>query len=102
MISTQDINLYANKTFEAIQLVFHKHPSLIDFMFEKNRKRLSDFPENLLKKAIAYSSGEYILIQVALDLWSGSGNVNLYDLLTTLDKENFKNVLNALILLRKI
>jgi hypothetical protein len=90
------------KMFAAISISLKKHPHLINYLFEKHRPRLSDAAENILEASFALSSGENLLIQIALDMWSGSGGTNIYDMLTVLDDQNFVNVLSALLTLRQM
>lgn len=101
-MNTENKKTYEQKLLESIYLVCKKHPQLVNFTFNKTKTRLSDQPQNILREAFAFSSGEYVLVQVMLDLWSGSGHVNLYDIVSTLDDENFKNVIMALLHLRNI
>lgn len=50
----------------------------------------------MLSEAGAFSTGEKILIRIALDLWCGQGNVNLWDIVERLDLYNYEHVLAGL------
>jgi hypothetical protein len=67
-----------------------KHPKLLDFIFNDSHPTLRAHPEKLLIQAEAFSTGERILIQVALDLWDGSGKTQFLDIIYKLD-ENTKH-----------
>jgi hypothetical protein len=54
----------------------------------------------LLDQASVFSSGEKILVRLALDIWSGQGYVHLSDIIDRLDPTNYNHVLAALRLLR--
>ncbi len=82
--------------YQAISLVFLNHPELLDFFFEKKKPRIRFKPLEMRKAAAGFSSGEQILIRVALDMWSGSGNAKIWQMLETLDSGNLSNVLKAL------
>ncbi len=89
-----------NPTYQAIDMIFGSRPGLKSHMFGQDKFRLCAEPEDILENALGLSSGEQILLKIALDLWSGSGQTDLYDLLTTLDEGNFINFLKALLIMR--
>ncbi len=90
------------RMYQAICLVFLNHPKLLEFFFEKKRPRIRFVAEQMRKEAAGFSSGEQILIRVALDMWSGSGNAKVWQMLETLDSSNFGNCLKALGFLRSL
>ncbi|MGE3759869.1 MAG: hypothetical protein AB7H97_19035 [Pseudobdellovibrionaceae bacterium] len=79
-----------------IKIIFRNHPELLDFLFEKDEPRIRLEPLELRKQALCFSSGEELLVRVALDVWSGSGNAKIWQLIETLDCDNLSNVLEAL------
>ena len=81
---------------ESLNLIFQKHPQFLAYLFEKDRPKLRQEPEILLSEAGGFSTGEKILIRIGLDLWSGVGNVQLWDIVERLDEENYHNVLVGL------
>ena len=52
--------------------------------------------EELLREALAFPLVDRILARVALDLWSGRGQVQLWDLVEGLDDETYQCVLAGL------
>jgi hypothetical protein len=87
---------------ETLNLIFHNHPALLAFLFETEHARLRRAPEDLLVRAGAFSTGEKILIRIGLDLWTGQGDVHLWDIVERLDEENYHYVLAGLRHLRPI
>jgi hypothetical protein len=81
---------------ETLNLIFSNHPGFLEFLFHQDEPRLRDEPELLLTKAAAFSTGEKILIRIALDLWSGQGRVSLWDIVERLDLDNYEHVLAGL------
>jgi hypothetical protein len=73
-----------------------RHLYLLDFLFDPDEPKLRRSACELLEEAAVMSSGEDLLVRVALDLWSGSGNAHVWELFEILDEGNFINVLRAL------
>jgi len=88
------------RLFEAVSRVFRNHPYLLEFLFDPREPRLRLLSEELLERSRDFSSGEDLLIRVALDLWSGGGEARIWELLEYLDDENLFNVTSALQFLR--
>ena len=89
------------KTYESISHVFSSCPHLLNNFFEKDKPKIRFRSEKMLAQACGLSSGEIVLVKVALDIWSGSGNAYVWELIETLDGQNFYSVLNALVLIRR-
>jgi hypothetical protein len=68
--------------------------------FEEKRARMSLAPDEMIERTADFSSGEVVLIKVALDIWSGSGNARVWELLETLDKQTFMNVVSGLVFIK--
>jgi hypothetical protein len=88
------------KQYKIIAMIFAKHPKLLEFFFDKKEPKLNWPPDEMLDQASVFSSGEYVLIKVALDIWSGSGDALLWEILDTLDNDNFTKVIKGLIFFR--
>lgn len=88
------------RQFQAIVRVFSQHPYLLNGFFETKRARLTRTPEKILRFAKGFSDGELVLIRVALDIWSGSGNAKVWQLLEILDGDNFRNVMLGLLMIK--
>jgi hypothetical protein len=96
METWRDATVAERRQYQLISLIFSKHPKLLEFFFETQRPRIRFESEKMLDEAGCFSSGEQLLIRVALDLWSGSGNALVWQMVEILDHENFSNVLKAL------
>ena len=101
MKAWQDASPSDQSLFEAIRTVCAKHPEILIFLFNQQRPELRRAPEQLLFEARGFSSGQYALIKIAIDLWSGSTVYSdLNEILYTLDSDNFSNVILALVKMR--
>lgn len=86
---------------EVMNLLFRYHPKLLAFLFDPDRARLRQQAEWLMEEAGGFSSGEQMLIRIALNLWNGHGTVTLWDVIETLDQRNYHQVLLGLQHLRR-
>jgi hypothetical protein len=96
MQTWRDATRTEQRQYQLIASIFFKHPKLLEFFFQKRSAQMQFSPENMLKEMRCFSSGEQVLIRVAMDVWSGSGNAKVWQLLEKLDHENFSNVLKVL------
>lgn len=73
---------------------------------EKVGDRLPDEFEACLKEAYSWSYGEKILLELAYNLWTGltwaSGPNVRRDLIDRLDDDNYRAVLQAILILRPV
>ncbi len=96
MIHWKDATKSNLRLLKAICIVFRKHPKLLSFLFDPHSPVLRAQPEALMKESRDFSSGEDLLVRVALDMWSGSGEAYVYELIEILDNTNLFNVLEGL------
>ncbi len=96
MLNWREAGRHQNRMMETLNIIFAQHAELLEFLFEKDRARLRQEPEILLDRSSGYSSGQQILIRTALDLWSGSGDVKMWQIIEGLDDETYENVLLGL------
>ena len=101
MLNWQERGRHQKRMMETLNIIFAQHPELLEFLFERDRPRLKHEAEVLLSKSCGYSSGERILICTALDLWNGSGEVRLWQIIEDLEDNNYENVLLGLKHLRR-
>jgi hypothetical protein len=76
--------------------IFCKHDKLLAFLFESKLPQLKRDPKELLQDMGVFSSGEQILIRIALDLWDGSGGTYLWDIFQGLDRDTLLDLLQGL------
>ena len=81
---------------EAISLLLANDPQFLDFLFTANRKSLAASPADLLACMRGFSSGQQLLIRLALDIWSESGSAPLGAVLRTLDDIRIEGLLLAI------
>ncbi len=84
------------KLIKSIKILLSDHPKLFNFMFDQKAARLKAPSDRILDEAQHLSSGEYLLVQVALDLWDGSGHALFKDLRSILSHSNRKNLLESI------
>ncbi len=89
------------RLYEAISKVFLNHQYLLRGFFEERQPRISLAPEEMIQQSAGFSDGEIVLIKIALDIWSGSGNACVWELLEVLDKGNFLNVLKGMLMIKQ-
>lgn len=81
---------------EAISLILLSKEHLEDLFFHPDRVGLRYRRDRLLALSKSYPADEQLLIRVALDVWNGSGEAKISELIRGLDFENMSNVLNGL------
>ena len=86
---------FERKVYTATSLLFSDNPGLLDFLFDRQKPELRASPEELLAAARGLSSGDFLRVRVALDLWSGSGSVSVHELLDA-DPDIYRLVLRAM------
>lgn len=70
---------------------------MLTFFFDPiDTNELRERPDYLLNDSWEFGSEKQILIRAALDIWSSSGNLFLWELLDRLSKENTEKVILAL------
>jgi hypothetical protein len=60
--------------FKRVSTLLGKDPRLVNFLFSKESAKLRLPPDELIAKARSLSSGELVLIKLAIDLWCGQGH----------------------------
>ena len=80
---------------EIISNLLWPHSKLLSFLFKTDKPELSAPPEVMKDMAGGFSRGEKVLINLALDIWSESGDTKVMELLT-LDPYSLQNAVTAL------
>lgn len=80
----------------AMTKLFATNDKLLTFVFDKDEPRLRAKPHQLVTEARSLSSGENVLVRLALDIWNDTGGVRITELLSRLDPTNFHNAIAAL------
>ena len=87
------------RLFQAISLILSSCPQILYFLFDTEYPKLRKPAEELLNASKCFSSAEYILIKLALDLWGGHQYTRISELLE-LDPGIFDLTFDAIKLLR--
>jgi hypothetical protein len=83
-----------------IETLLARHPRLLHLIFDKQRPQLREPSSAIIGRTRSLSSGEHLLIRLALDIWNSSGNVNILEPIHRLDHDNFHNLVTCLYRLR--
>lgn len=87
---------------ECIRLILEKSPKLMDFVFEDVPVKPSMATEKILRELGPFSSGEQVLVKLALDFWNGSAGTPVMSVIERLSEENFIRAIKAMLIMRKI
>lgn len=101
MICWQNATRSETKQLEAIQTVLSQSPHLMDFLFDPELPELNDSPERLLTAARGLSSGDFLLVRLALNLWSEAVDIQVHEIFN-LEPEIFAHVLRAFMILSRL
>jgi hypothetical protein len=82
---------------QSIRIILKDHPKLVRYIFNGKKAELAQSSEKILEGTHSFSSGEQVLIKVALDFWDSSGDVLLRDIYQRLPPNLCKKVFNAAI-----
>lgn len=97
MICWQELSKEEARVFRALSILFRKDPALLMCLVKPGEALLSDSIENLLEfSGNNFSAKQDVLFRVGMDLFSGSGEARVWELLEYLDDERFGLVLEAL------
>jgi len=84
------------RLLKIISILVDQDDRLLSLLFEptapKLRKRAGILKEDTWK----LSDGEALLVRAALDIWSGSGHVQLWELIETWDEDNWSRFIKAI------
>ena len=84
----------------AISLLLANDPALLRLLFDPLDSSLRASASELCEWVCGYSAGQRLLVQIALDFWSGEGNARLWDIIGILDSVRFEGFMLALEALR--
>lgn len=81
---------------KSITILLRNRPHLISCIFESDRPQLRKSGEEILCSLCGLSHGEVVMVMLALDIWNGSGDLNIHEALRTLDDQSWSDCLAAL------
>ena len=80
-----------------ISRLFDSNRAMTTFLFESATSvSLREHPDIIISDSWELSDEQRILVRAALDIWCGSGNVFLWELLNGLSHQNFSRLILAL------
>ena len=79
-----------------IFLLLGSKSSLMKFLFEERAFRLRARPGILRDQAWNFTEAEQLQVRVVLDIWSGSGQVELWELLESWEAEQWARFIAAI------
>jgi hypothetical protein len=81
--------------YQCISLLLGYDKRLIEFVFDSERPKIRKRAGILREDSFFFSHGEQLLIRAALDFWSGSGQLALWEMLETWDGETWIRFIQA-------
>ena len=97
MIQWKDASIDDLMRLRAIQIIFGDECDFTDFLFHPTKSRLADSPDNLKAAMKCFSSGEQVLILIAMDIWgSYGGGLHFDDLYQKLSLRALNRCLKAI------
>ena len=84
------------KILQAIAVLLGNDKNLLNFLFEADTPRLRKRAGILKEDSWRLSDEEQFLIRAALDLWNGSGHLQLWEMIETWDQGHWNNFTKAI------
>jgi len=97
-----DADSQEEKLKDAIDSFFGGEHLLKEFLFDKNYIRLRKRPSILKEDAWSLDEIEQEKIKAALDIWSGSGHLFLFQMLEHWDKDTWVDFMKCICVLKNI
>lgn len=88
------------RTILALQKLFASNKYLLEFFLDDCHSKIRFRPDEMKWRIQGQSSGEQVLIRIGLDIWNGSGDAKIWELLEILDSDNFRASLEALLFIK--
>ncbi len=95
-------DLERNRVCHAIGIIFDYDERWLEFFYSHKGGGLRADPEELIAESRCFSSGEKVMIKVALDLWADSHQASLSEIINSLDWANLNRVLLAIMTMRDV
>jgi len=97
MASWDVVNRDVYNRFLIIMEMLEGDGGLLEYLFDPDEAELRCNPSEIIKNSRGYSSGQRVMIRVALDIWSGSGDTKLFDVIEGLDEDRFRKIVRGLL-----
>lgn len=97
-----DADSGCKKRFEIVSVALRHNQKLIDFLFLKHKAEMFSGADEVLRKSGMFSSGEQVLVKVAVDIWFNESRSSIFDICRRLDPNNFVAVMEAMVAFRAL
>lgn len=85
------------KLLKALLVLFRKDPQLLCFLLDRKKPRLRNSIEKLLELSEeCFTCQQDVLFRIGMDMWSGSGDTRVWELIEFLGFDRLKLVLEAI------
>ena len=102
MLEWKNLNEDEQVRIDAIKIFLNRFPKIMKYLFHPTSPELRKTPEEIRRGLRAFSSGEKLLAEIALDLWGTYGSkIHIDDIITTLDSHSFMNCMKAIFKVKK-
>ncbi len=98
----EEENRGTQRSYNAVCVLLGHNERLLEFIFEPGDKRLRQRAGILKEDFWNFEEHEQLLIRVALDLWSGSGHVQLWEMTEAWDRNDWQRFQAAIELVASV
>jgi hypothetical protein len=99
----KSVNDGTKRLVRSIFLLVDSEKKLLEFLFDPKEPRIRKRPGILRDEAQEFfNESEQLAIRVALDLWSGSGHVYLFELVETWEEDDWIRFVRAISALKSL
>jgi len=91
----RDASVNQHLLYQCISLLLGYDKRLVEFVFDPKKPQIRKRAGVLREDAFFFSHGEQLLIRAALDFWSGSGQLALWEMLETWDSATWSRFMEA-------
>jgi len=88
-------NADERRLLDALRILVGDDPTLLKFLLDAEKPRLKRRSGILRDEAWRFTDEEQLVIRAALDFWSGSGHVQLWEMLETWEPNHWLRFLRA-------
>ena len=101
-INWQNASNQEQKLFEGISILTDHRRDLLEFLFDPKTPRLRKRAGIIREDSWLFSDGDRLIIQAALDFWSGAGHLALWECIEIWDNEEWTHFLAAVTVIKVI
>jgi hypothetical protein len=95
-ISWPHANRIDQRKLFSIKRLLIDHPDLVKFIFHIKEPKLRLPVDEILLSTRGLSHGELLLVMLSLDIWNGSGETNIREMLDVWDQRSWSHFIASL------